>query len=640
MDNSKTAEAYISETDTQENTDSWKPQDADKELVKQQIRDRVRNTVVSDNTVFIPAKPDPTISDSDKKTVAVYARVSTLSTEQVSSIENQTRYYTEKIEKNPNWTMQEIYSDEGKSGTSMRKRTEFLRMLEDAKEKKMDLILCASVSRFARNVSDCMEQIRILKTQNPTHPVGVYFETENIYTLDPGSHQALSMHAMLADWESANKSRRMILSYDQRICMGQYPVSDLLGYRHTKDGRLIIDEEEAKTVRYIFLSFLNGDSYEQIAETLTQKKRPTLKGRTDWNSAMVYNIMGNERRWGDLKARKTIVIDYVKGKTVKNDRIRDAAFVSGHHEGIVTPEIARAAHLIMSSNHGYEGGVSESAVITSGALKGFVSISPQWAGMDIESLTDICKSVYNDDELKSIEFESKIQSGEEHSKIMSIDFNGYQVPNGVFFLNNSMPSLTISSHSIKFSRQVYTKFECDYVELLFHPILKTIALRSCDKSVSNAIPLNKGKPKTTMILAAAFCKAVYDKMDWIKKFSFRFRGITRCREGAIIMMFYLDEPQILVDKATREKYESAGKQPAVCYIPYRNCELSEEKSEYSRVAGFGLTMAMRERRDSLMNHISKTDIETGCVIVTNPKIGTIPTKEELQEELDNLLLSM
>ena len=633
-------ENTISETDHTENAESWKPQDADKEFVKQQIRNRVRNAVVSDNTVFIPAKPDPTITDNEHKTVAVYARVSTLSTEQVSSIENQTRYYTEKIEKNPNWTIQEIYSDEGKSGTSMRKRTEFLRMIEDAKEKKMDLILCASVSRFARNVSDCMEQIRILKTQNPNHPVGVYFETENIYTLDPGSHQALSMHAMLADWESANKSRRMILSYDQRICMGQYPVSDLLGYRHTKDGQLIINEEEAKTVRYIFLSFLNGDSYEQIAETLTEKKRPTLKGRTEWNGAMVCSIMNNERRWGDLKARKTIVIDYVKGKTVKNDRIRDAAFVSGHHEGIVSPEIARAAHLIMSSNHGYEGGVSEAAVITSGALKGFVSISPQWAGMDIDSLTVICKSAYSDDELEKIEHESKIQSGEEHSKVLSMEFNGYQVPNGVFFLNNSMPALTISPRSIKFNKAAHRKINSEYVEFLFHPILKTVALRSCDESALNAFPLNSSTSKTTKISATAFCQAIYDKMDWIKKYRFRFRGIARCREGAGIMMFYLDEPQILADKATREKYESEGKQPAVCYIPYRNCELSDENPNCNQTAGFGITMAMRKRRDALMNDIRKSDIETSSIAVINPKIGIIPTKEEVREELDNLLLSM
>ena len=128
----------------------------DKAQIKQQIRARVRNTAVSKNAIFIPAKPKPTINDNEKKNVAVYARVSTLSTEQVSSIENQTKYYTEKIAKTDNWTMQEIYSDEGKSGTSMRKRTEFQRMLQDAKDKKMDLILCASVSRFARNVADCM----------------------------------------------------------------------------------------------------------------------------------------------------------------------------------------------------------------------------------------------------------------------------------------------------------------------------------------------------------------------------------------------------------------------------------------------------------------------------------------------------
>lgn len=102
-------------------------------------------------------------------------------------------------------------------------------MLADAADKKMDLILCASVSRFARNVSDCIDQVRLLRTMNPSHPVGVYFETENIYTLDPDSDQSLQIHALLADWESANKSRRMILSYDQRICTGQYPVLDAFG---------------------------------------------------------------------------------------------------------------------------------------------------------------------------------------------------------------------------------------------------------------------------------------------------------------------------------------------------------------------------------------------------------------------------
>lgn len=213
-----------------------------------------------------------------------------------------------RIASNPHWEMQEIYSDEGKSGTSLRHRDEFNRMMLNAADKKMDLILCASVSRFARNMSDCLEQISLLKTMHPTHPVGVYFETENIYTLDANSEQSLHIHAMLADWESANKSCRMILSYDQRILTGQYPVADLLGYRHTKDGELIIQPEEAKTVRFIFFAYIIGYGYDEIADILTEKERPTLKGRTDWNAGMVKNIMSNERRWGDLEARKTIAV--------------------------------------------------------------------------------------------------------------------------------------------------------------------------------------------------------------------------------------------------------------------------------------------------------------------------------------------
>ena len=163
----------------------------------EQTRQRVRNATVKKGTVFMKARSKPSVNDEGEKVVAAYARVSTKSEEQVSSIENQTRYYTEKIEGTPNWSLHDIYADEGKSGTSMSKRTEFQRVMRDAADKKMDLILCASVSRFARNVKDCLEQIRLLKTVNPKHPIGVYFETENIYTLDPNCDQMLDMHAML-----------------------------------------------------------------------------------------------------------------------------------------------------------------------------------------------------------------------------------------------------------------------------------------------------------------------------------------------------------------------------------------------------------------------------------------------------------
>ena len=253
-------------------------------------------------------------------------------------------------------------------------------MMRDAKDQKMDLIICASISRFARNFSDCMTQIAALKTMHPAHPIGVYFETENIYTLNPSSQYSLDIQALLADWESGNKSRRMILSYDQRIMTGQYPVADLMGYRHTKDGRLVIEPEEAKTVRFIFLAFIQGYNYDQIAAVLTQKKRSTLRGRQEWNGMMVANIMKNERRWGDLEARKSIVVDYKLGKVTKNNGNRCSAYVPEHHEAIVSPEIARAAHLVASSSK--KCGVQDIVVIRQGALKGFVGIHPNWSGIN------------------------------------------------------------------------------------------------------------------------------------------------------------------------------------------------------------------------------------------------------------------
>ena len=126
--------------------------------------------------------------------------------------------------------------------------------LADAANKGMDLIVCASISRFARNISTLVEEVRKLKTTNPSHPVGVYFETEDIYTLDPNINERLQMQGLFAEWESGNKSRRMILSYDQRICTGQFPLSDLLGLRHTIEGGFIIQEDEAITVKYIFIA--------------------------------------------------------------------------------------------------------------------------------------------------------------------------------------------------------------------------------------------------------------------------------------------------------------------------------------------------------------------------------------------------
>ena len=244
----------------------------------------------------------------------------------------------------------------------------------------------------------------------------------------------------MADWESGNKSRRMILSYDQRIMTGQYPVADLMGYRHTKDGQLVIEPEEAKTVRFIFLAFIQGYNYDQIAMILTQKKRSTLRGRQEWNGVMVANIMKNERRWGDLEARKSIVVDYKLGKVTKNNGNRCSAYVPEHHEAIVSPEIARAAHLVASSSK--KCGVQDIAVIRQGALKGFVGIHPNWNGINAESIRSLCLSTYLPEEVAKLNKMAEMRSGKKLDMALPSD---YLTVSGICFINQSSPVMEMKN---------------------------------------------------------------------------------------------------------------------------------------------------------------------------------------------------
>ncbi len=628
----------------------WQRRHDEIESAREEIRTRVRNTRRG-NGVLRPAKPKPTINDAGEKRVGIYARVSTKSTEQTSSIENQTLYYRKRVADEPQWTLQEIFSDEGKSGTSTKHRKAFNRMVQAAENKEIDLILCASVSRFARNMSDCMTYIRQLKSANPSHPVGVYFETENIYTLDPDSSKQLGVHAMLADWESANKSARMILSYDQRICTGQYPVCDLLGFRHTKDGDLIIQPEEAKTVRFIFLAYLLGYDCKEIAELLTEKERPTLKGRTEWNSSMVRNIMGNERRWGDLEARKTIVIDYVEHKSKRNEDERVSAYQEGHHTGIVSPEIARAVKMMSASSRGMQGGVSDIIVIQQGALKGFVSINPGWGGIDHSTFLQICTENYTDEELTELEHEIHIWSGDESSKILSMQFTGYEVPRGVYFMNRMSPSLTISKKGIKLSKACHDKLDgCQYIEVLYHPILQTLIIRPSTAEAPNSILWEKsdGSPITD-ISAKAFSKSIFDNMRWKPDYRFKFRGITKERGGIKFLVFALDEPQIIPSAKDRIVMpEDDDMVQTIKYISYRIDDEAQTEDETVACHRYpaewegivGLNYSVQKRREKLIKSITEADIRQNGTFTINPMIGDIPSRQEIQTELSNLLMSM
>ena len=467
--------------------------------------------------------------------------------------------------------------------------------------------ICASISRFARNFSDCMTQIAALKTMHPAHPIGVYFETENIYTLNPNSQYNLDIQALLADWESGNKSRRMILSYDQRIMTGQYPVADLMGYRHTKDGQLVIEPEEAKTVRFIFLAFINGYDYEQIAAVLTQKKRSTLRGRNEWNGMMVANIMKNERRWGDLEARKSIVVDYKLGKVTKNNGNRCSAYVPEHHEAIVSPEIARATHLVASSSK--KCGVQDIVVIQQGALKGFVGVHPNWSGINAESIRSLCLSAYLPEEVLKLNDMAEMRMGKKSDMVFPSE---YLTVSGTCFINQSSPVMTISKNGIRFSKACHTRLDdCEYAELLYHPILQVVILRKSNSDSLTAMHWRDENEIHSSFSAKAFSGSVFKVMTWKWDCHYQCRGICRGQENTKFLLFELDESRILIGK---NHYKQAG-----------NCSMNLECQLY---------------RSKWIQSITTRDVMESAQVVENPLIGAIPDRDEVQRELDDLLMSM
>lgn len=216
------------------------------ELKKAKIRERYKG-INPEEIEVIPALPQIRLDDPDRmQRVAVYARVSTDDPNQTSSYELQKNHYQDVVNSHMNWVLVDIYADEGISGTSLKHRDAFIRMINDCKAGKIDLIITKSVSRFARNVVDCIKHVRELAALTP--PVAVLFETENIYTLNPNSEMSLSFISTLAQEESHTKSEIMNASIEMRFKRGIFLTPPLLGYDRDDDGNLVINEEETLPV--------------------------------------------------------------------------------------------------------------------------------------------------------------------------------------------------------------------------------------------------------------------------------------------------------------------------------------------------------------------------------------------------------
>ena len=338
----------------QQPVSTWRPQDADREVIKANIRRRVWTSNASPKAQFIPAKPLPTVQNDGRKTVAVYARVSTKSTEQVSSIENQTRYYTEKVEKTPNWEMLEIYSDDGHTGTDAN-RENFQRLLSDVMSGKINCVVVKDLSRFARNYSDAGSLIDNLFVQMGVRFISLAENVDSYLNPDSVSSIIVPITNVMNDQYCYQTSKKIRQVFDYKRRNGQYIGAFApYGYvKHPKDKhQLIIDPDAAEIVKLVFSLFLKGTSKRATALYLNEHGVPSpsayklqkgipvsTRGYDDpmWGARMIHSILTNPTYTGDLAQGRSRVKSY-KVHEVESVPREEWVEVAGTHESIIDYE--------------------------------------------------------------------------------------------------------------------------------------------------------------------------------------------------------------------------------------------------------------------------------------------------------------
>ena len=296
---------------------------------------------IAGNVTVIP--PKRTIG-TQKKTevvqktrVAAYCRVSTEFEEQESSYEMQVGHYTDYIRSNPNWELVEVYADDGISATNTAKRESFNRMIADCRAGKIDMILTKSISRFSRNTVDCLKFTRELKDLN----IAVFFEKENINTLDAKGEVLMTIMAALAQQESESLSANVRLGIQFRNQAGKVQVNHnrFLGYTKDDEGTLVIVPEEAAIVRRIYAEYMDGQSFLQIKRGLEKDGILNGAGNAKWHESNIRQILTNEKYIGDALLQKTYTVNTLEKKRVANNGLAPKYYVEGSHEAIIDKDV-------------------------------------------------------------------------------------------------------------------------------------------------------------------------------------------------------------------------------------------------------------------------------------------------------------
>ena len=534
---------------------------------REQLRQVYHQNDNAEGAVYIPAKEKTDIfADGRLFRVCAYCRVSTDNDEQLSSFELQQQHYRQLVGKHPNWDLQHIFADEGISGTSLKNRDEFNDMIARCFAGEFDLIVTKSVSRFARNLVDCVSLVRKLKNHNP--PIGVFFETDSLNTLSEDSELKLSMLATFAQEESVKKSESMNWSLKERFKSKKLLTPELFGYTRPRDavGRFIkyaaleVCEEEAQVVRFIYDAFLAGYSTSSIADILTEMGVETKTGGTTWNEGSISYILRNERYCGNVLTWKTFTADIFEHKKRKNNQDRDQYLYTNTHVGIVSVEKFEAVQrLFADRKHGMRGGLHIMQVIDMGVFQGYVPINHHWINDDPNAYFEASDSVRQNKTTQRIR----------RSDFSAFDLTGYQVVRGQFMSSRTeLPLMTITNEKITFNSSCTRKLaDATHVQLLLHPTERKIAIRPCTKGDVFSISwLSKAQLPLNMktIVCSHFCNALFQIMDWNPDYNYKILGTAIEKMNDQIIIFNLPNAMPSIVIAEEDGDEQRKRRMKIC----------------------------------------------------------------------------
>ena len=518
-----------------------------REEQRELIREKIQNMKAAEKQfVVIPAIDNKSLADTSKpKRVCAYCRVSTDDPAQTTSYELQKKHYEKEINETPGWIYAGIYADEGISATSLKNLDEFNRMIADCYAGKIDLILTKNVSRFARNVVDCLSVVRKLAQLNP--PVGVKFENEGFYSLDATSELLLTVLAASAQEESKTKSNSMNWSLEKRFDNGNFLTPVLLGYDHDADGNLVINPVEANTVRLMYYSFLAGFNLSETAQLLNELGRPSKKGNVKWTASKVRDTLRNERYCGDVLSWKTYTYDFWEHKKRRNKKNRKQVREIDHHEGIVSHEVFDAVQLKLElGRYAGDGKTFPTLdVVDRGVLQGFVSVNRNCKGFDYKDYCNASESIYSRQERRR----KRDDNYEDKHPHETFELDGYEIARAEFFKLTEKPIMKVSNRRISFNTICFKRFEnVEYVELLINTVEKCIAIRPCNKDHPNAFrwgAIKEDKWRAMPKSIAGFAAPLFAITGWDPTDKVKLCGQYVSDGKTQMLLFDLSEPELI-----------------------------------------------------------------------------------------------